>query len=163
MPVRRLANWSWHSTPPFLVTIPMLLVTTIGDQDRPLYWFLLNTSANIPLSKYKNWRTGEWSTPDTYYNGYYENPYWAVGTNRDIDDSRRLMANVAVSYDILPWMKLTARVAMNNTWGIGRTGVLSRNMLLTAQVILTFLHLLKTQSTRIKIITWMPYWLLNVM
>lgn len=92
----------------------------IGDQNRPLYWFLLNTSANIPLSKYKNWRTGEWSTPDTYYNGYYENPYWAVGTNRNIDDSRRLTANVAVSYDILPWMKLTARAAMNNTWGFGK-------------------------------------------
>ncbi len=92
----------------------------IGDQSRPLYWFLLNTSANIPLSRYKNWRTDKWATPDTYYNGYYENPYWAVGTNRNIDDSRRLMANLAVSYDILPWMKLTARAAMNNTWGFGK-------------------------------------------
>jgi len=26
---------------------------TIGDQDRPLYWFILNTAANIPLSEYK--------------------------------------------------------------------------------------------------------------
>jgi TonB-linked SusC/RagA family outer membrane protein len=93
---------------------------TIGDQDRPLYWFLLNTSANIPLSRYKNWKTGAWSTPDTYYNGYYENPYWAVGTNRNIDDTRRLMANVAVSYDILSWMKLTMRGAMNNSWGNGK-------------------------------------------
>ena len=93
---------------------------TIGDQDRPLYWFLLNTSANIPLSRYKNWRTDKWATPNTYYNGYYENPYWAVGTNRNMDDSRRLMANVAVSYDVLPWMKLTVRGAMNNTWGNGK-------------------------------------------
>ncbi|HEX2396486.1 MAG TPA: carboxypeptidase-like regulatory domain-containing protein, partial [Bacteroidales bacterium] len=94
--------------------------STIGDQDRPLYWFLLNTSANIPLSRYKNWRTDKWATPDTYYNGYYENPYWAVGTNRNIDDSRRLMANLAVSYDVLPWMKLTVRGAMNNSWGNGK-------------------------------------------
>lgn len=92
----------------------------IGDQSRQLYWFLLNTSANIPLSRYKNWRTDKWATPDTYYNGYYESPYWAVGTNRNIDDSRRLMANVAVSYDLLPWMKLTARAAMNNSWGFGK-------------------------------------------
>ncbi len=93
---------------------------TIGDQDRPLYWFLLNTSANIPLSKYKNWRTDKFSTPDGYYNGYYENPYWAIGTNREMDDSRRLMGNVEVGYDILPWMKFTARMAMNNSWGTGK-------------------------------------------
>ena len=36
---------------------------TIGDQDRPLYWFLLNTSANIPLSRYKNWKTDKYATP----------------------------------------------------------------------------------------------------
>jgi TonB-linked SusC/RagA family outer membrane protein len=94
--------------------------STIGDQDRPLYWFLLNTAANIPLEKYKNWRTDKWATPDTYFNGYYENPYWAIGTNREIDDSRRLLANVAVSYDILPWMKLITRASMNNTWGVGK-------------------------------------------
>jgi len=94
--------------------------STIGDQDRPLYWFLLNTAANIPLTRYKNWRTDMWATPDTYFNGYYENPYWAIGTNRNLDDSRRLMANVAVSYDVLPWMKLTVRGAMNNSWGNGK-------------------------------------------
>jgi|WetSurSiteA1Bulk_404760.scaffolds.fasta_scaffold02647_2 TonB-linked SusC/RagA family outer membrane protein len=93
---------------------------TIGDQDRPLYWFLLNTSANIPLSRYKNWRTDLYATPDTYYNGYYENPYWGVGTNRNIDDTRRLTGNIAVSYDILSWMKLTGRAAMNNSWGNGK-------------------------------------------
>jgi TonB-linked SusC/RagA family outer membrane protein len=94
--------------------------STIGDQDRPLYWFLLNTSANVPLSRYKNWRTDKFATPDTYYNGYYENPYFCVGTNRNIDDTRRLMANVAVSYDILSWMKFTVRAAMNNSWGDGK-------------------------------------------
>ncbi len=92
----------------------------IGDQDRQLYWFLLNTSANIPLSKYKNWRTDLYATPDGYYNAYYQNPYWAVGTNRDIEDSRRLMGNIAVSYDLLPWMKLTVRGAMNNSWSTGK-------------------------------------------
>jgi len=63
-----------------------------GDQDRPLYWFLLNTSANVPLTRYKNWRTDKYSTPSGYYNGYYENPYHCIDTNRDEHWTNRLNA-----------------------------------------------------------------------
>jgi TonB-linked SusC/RagA family outer membrane protein len=93
---------------------------TIGDQDRPLYWFLLNTSANIPLSRYKNWKTDKYATSDGYYNAYYQNPYWAIGTNRDDRSTSRLNANFQVSWEILDWLNLTARVAANNVWGNGK-------------------------------------------
>lgn len=93
---------------------------SIGDQDRPLYWFLLNTSANIPLKDYKNWRTDKYATPDGYYNAYYQNPWWAIDTNRDNKATSRLNANFQVSYDILDWLNLTARVAANNVWGNGK-------------------------------------------
>ena len=89
---------------------------TMGDQDRPLYWFLLNTSANIPLSLYKNWRTDKFSTPSGYYNGYYENPYMNIDTNRDKRTSKRLNANVQLSWDIADWLNLTARQAGNLSW-----------------------------------------------
>lgn len=89
---------------------------TIGDQDRPLYWFLLNTSANIPLERYANWQTDLYATPDGYYNAYYQNPYWAVGTNRDNQQTNRLNANVQVSWDILSWLNLTTRIGTNTLW-----------------------------------------------
>jgi TonB-linked SusC/RagA family outer membrane protein len=92
----------------------------IGAQYRPLYWFLLNTSANIPLTSYKNWQTDIYSTPDGYYNGYYENPYWAIDNNRNIQKTSRLNANFQLSWDILDWLNLTARVAANNVWGSGK-------------------------------------------
>ncbi len=63
---------------------------TIGDQDRTLYWFLLNTSANIPLSKLLG--TGgidKYAEPSGYYNGYYENPYYCVDTNRNDMDYKQ--------------------------------------------------------------------------
>jgi TonB-linked SusC/RagA family outer membrane protein len=94
--------------------------STIGAQYRPLYWFLLNTSANIPLSRYKNWRTDKYSTPDGYYNGYYENPYWAVDNNRNTDVTNRLNGNVELSWDIFNWLNLKGRVAANNVWGNGK-------------------------------------------
>ena len=94
--------------------------TTIGDQDRPLYWFLLNTSANIPLSRYWDWQNDKYSEPSGYYNGYYENPYFCVDTNRNLDWSNRLTANIQASWDIASWLNLTARAASNNTWGYGK-------------------------------------------
>jgi TonB-linked SusC/RagA family outer membrane protein len=94
---------------------------TIGDQDRPLYWFVLNTPANIPLSEYKDWDNPlSYGYADNYYNAYYQNPYWAIGTNRDIDESNRLVGNINLSYDILSWLNFTARAGLNNVWGNGK-------------------------------------------
>lgn len=89
---------------------------TIGDQDRPLYWFLLNTSANIPLSRYKDWRNDLYASPDGYYNAYYQNPYWAVGTNRDNQKTNRLNGNVQASWDALSWLNITGRIGTNTYW-----------------------------------------------
>ena len=94
---------------------------TIGDQDRPLYWFILNTSANIPLSTYKDWQNPlSYGYADNYQNAYYQNPYWAIGTNRNIDETNRLIGNFNLSYDILDWLNLTARAGINDVWGNGK-------------------------------------------
>ena len=94
---------------------------TIGDQDRPLYWFILNTAANIPLSTYKDWDNPlSYGYADNYFNAYYQNPYWAIGTNRNIDESNRLVGNFNMSYDILDWLNFTARAGINNVWGNGK-------------------------------------------
>jgi TonB-linked SusC/RagA family outer membrane protein len=95
--------------------------STIGDQDRPLYWFILNTSANIPLETYKDWSNPlSYGYADNYYNAYYQNPYWAIGTNRNIDETNRLVGNFNLSYDILDWLNFTARAGVNNVWGNGK-------------------------------------------
>lgn len=93
----------------------------IGDQDRTLYWFVLNTSNNIPLADYWDWDNPlSYGYADNYYNAYYQNPYWAVGTNRDIDESSRFNGNLNFSWDIVDWLNFTTRVAANNVWGNGK-------------------------------------------
>lgn len=94
--------------------------STIGSQDRPLYWFVLNTPANIPLSSYKNWETDLFASPDGYYQGYYQNPYWAVDTNRNNDTSDRLNGNMTASWDPLSWLNLTARIGLNKNTGFNK-------------------------------------------
>ena len=93
----------------------------IGDQNRPLYWFVLNTSANIPLSEYSDWDNPlSYGYADNYYNAYYQNPYWGIGTTRNTDETSRFAGNVNVSYDPLEWLNFTARLGTNSTWGNGK-------------------------------------------
>ncbi|MDX9695029.1 MAG: SusC/RagA family TonB-linked outer membrane protein [Bacteroidales bacterium] len=108
-------------TSSFFTDYQNVVGSTIGDQDRPLYWFLLNTSANIPLSTYKDWSNPlSYGYADNYYNAYYQNPYWAVGTNRNIDYTNRLIGNLNLSYDVFEWLNFTGRIGLNNIWGDGK-------------------------------------------
>ncbi|MCP4458367.1 MAG: SusC/RagA family TonB-linked outer membrane protein [Cytophagales bacterium] len=93
----------------------------IGDQDRPLYWFILNTQSNIPLSSYKDWdNPASYAHADNYYNAYYQNPYWAIGTNRDTDKTNRLVGNVYGSYEINDKLILSSRLGINRLAGTGK-------------------------------------------
>jgi len=87
---------------------------TIGEQELPLYWHILNTAANIPLSTYKDWRNDLYSSPDGYYNAYYQNPYWAIDTNRNMDRSKLLNGNIALNWEVNSWLNLTGRLGVNN-------------------------------------------------
>ncbi|MEP4596496.1 MAG: TonB-dependent receptor [Cyclobacteriaceae bacterium] len=87
----------------------------IGDQDRTLYWFVLNTPANIPLKSYKDWTNPEsYAHADNYYNAYYQNPYWAIGTNRDTRQSNYFVGNINADFDILDNLSLRNRIGVNN-------------------------------------------------
>jgi TonB-linked SusC/RagA family outer membrane protein len=94
---------------------------TIGDQDRPLYWFILNTAANIPLTSYKDWNNPlSYGYADNYYNAYYQNPYWAIGTNRNTDKTSRLQGNFSIAYDITDKIKWSTRAGINHFTGTGK-------------------------------------------
>jgi TonB-linked SusC/RagA family outer membrane protein len=86
--------------------------SSIGDQNRPLY---------IPLSSYKDWKNPQsYGYADNYYNAYYQNPYWAVGTNRDTDNSTRLQGNFFFNYDITPNITWSNIVGLNHYTNIGK-------------------------------------------
>ena len=92
----------------------------LGSQDRTLYWFILNQSANIPINQYRNWQTDLYASPDGYYNGYYQNPYYMVDTSRDTDKTNRLTGNFSATWDVQEWLSLTGRVGGNFFAGNGK-------------------------------------------
>lgn len=118
---KKIGNVELSASTNFMQDDTDVVGSTIGDQDRPLYWFVLNTPANIPLKEYSDWDNPEsYGYADNYYNAFYQNPYWGVGTNRNIDKSKRFTGNTAASWDIVENINLTGRLGVNSSWGYGK-------------------------------------------
>ncbi|MDA3892369.1 MAG: SusC/RagA family TonB-linked outer membrane protein [Salinivirgaceae bacterium] len=93
----------------------------VGDQNRPFYWFILNTPANIPLSSYSDWDNPEsFGYADNYFNAFYQNPYWAIGTNRMNEKENRFNGNMFASWDILENLNFRTTASANTVSGVGK-------------------------------------------
>ena len=82
-----------------------------GYQSRPLYWSILNTPANVPLTSYKDWRNDKFSTPEGYFNQYYQNPYMIIDIARNRGNSNRLFSNVKMNYEFTNWFSASYSLA----------------------------------------------------
>ena len=74
------------------------------------YWEVFNTAQNIPITRYKNWRTDTWASPNHYYNDYYTNPYYIKDRARSRGTTHDLIGTSTLSYKILPWLTATYRL-----------------------------------------------------
>ncbi|TGV02048.1 SusC/RagA family TonB-linked outer membrane protein [Flavivirga rizhaonensis] len=85
-----------------------------SPNDGSFYRILLNTPAHIDLQKYKNWRTDQFATPDTYFNAFFKNPYQVIEQNRDTNRRNRLQAVANFKYTFNDW--LSATYSLGGTW-----------------------------------------------
>lgn len=81
-----------------------------NGRDYSPYWNLINSPMQIPITKYKNWQTDYFSSPDGFYNDYYYNPYWAVDNFREDGRVDNLVGNLEFSYKVAPWMSVLYRI-----------------------------------------------------
>jgi len=79
-----------------------------------VYNNVLNSPVDDPLSKYKNWETGIFSTPSGYYNDYFVNPYWVAGNVRNITTNNNLQGNAHLQLRPAKWLTLSYRLSVNN-------------------------------------------------
>ena len=107
------------ATTSYIISDKDVVGSNIGAQDRDLYWFILNTPNNIPLTRYKDWRNDFFASPNGYYNGYYENPYYGIDNNRENDKRDRLTGNVAATWHITDNIDVTGRISANLSSGTG--------------------------------------------
>ncbi len=88
-----------------------------NGRDYAPYWNLINTPMQIPVTKYKNWQTDYFSSPDGYYNDYYYNPYWTVDNFRNKGRSDDVLGNLEFNYKLNPNVNVTYRLAANYSGG----------------------------------------------
>ena len=75
------------------------------------YWEVFNTSGQIDLAKYKDWRTDVAASPNHYYNEYYQNPYFIKDRARSTGMSDDIFAQVDFSYKVTNWLDVTYRAS----------------------------------------------------
>ena len=83
-----------------------------GAYDGGLFFLVEQTANNIPLLSYKdqNSKYGQFSN---YYNEYAINPYWLIQNVRSKGRQDDILGNITVNYQIIPWLKATARISTN--------------------------------------------------
>ncbi len=116
------------------------------NQDRGVYWNVLNTPQHVPLSTYKDIVNNPFATVDGFYNAYYPNPYWQLEHSRKLTDRTDFLGSLNLQWKPIEWLELSDRVGLiyntqnhneykdeaiysaysaSDPWGSGHMGVTS--------------------------------------
>jgi len=87
-----------------------------NGRDYTVYWNLINTPMQIPITRFKNWR-GEtsngsvnWANPNYYFNDYYFNPYFMIDNFRSVGRTEDIFGNFELNFKATNWLTLTYRL-----------------------------------------------------
>jgi TonB-linked SusC/RagA family outer membrane protein len=78
-------------------------------QQRPVYWNVLNTPAEIDLTLYKDIVNNPFANHNGYFNGYYPNPYWAIENSRDQSRKDNLLGSALFAIRPMDWLDISYR------------------------------------------------------
>lgn len=77
-----------------------------------IYAELMQTPANIQVTKYKDWRNDPFATPDGYYNPFYRNPYFLLDNYRQYTRNDYLTASADLKLVPTSWLDFTYRIGI---------------------------------------------------
>ncbi len=83
------------------------------DQNRPVYWDVMNQLPNIDLKAHKD--VSLFQNNQGFINAYFPNPWWQVVNSRSKNSTNQLLSNLTLSYKIKDWLSLTARGGYSRT------------------------------------------------
>ncbi|MBI5856538.1 MAG: SusC/RagA family TonB-linked outer membrane protein [Sphingobacteriales bacterium] len=86
-----------------------------NGRDYTVYWNLINTPMQIPITRFKNWRTDYWASPDGYFNDYYSNPYFMIDNFRQKGRSEDIFGNFELNFKATNWLTFTYRLGATVT------------------------------------------------
>jgi len=85
--------------------------TSGGDmnQNRGVYWNVLNTPPEVPITAYKDIENNPFAQLDGYFNAYYPNPYWQLKHSRNNQMRNDVIGSVNLSLKPAKWLELSNR------------------------------------------------------
>jgi len=95
-------------------------------QQRPVYWNVLNTPAQVDLTAYKDLTNNKFANPNGYFNAYYPNPYWAIDNSRQVTRAENVLGSAVISLNPAPWIDISYRAGLtynSNNFNTYRNGV----------------------------------------
>ena len=84
-------------------------------QERPVYWNVLNTPAQVDLTNYKDVDNNKFANQNGYFNAYYPNPYWQLNHSRDIKRKEDVLGSALISIAPAPWIDISYRAGLTYT------------------------------------------------
>ena len=80
------------------------------------YYNIMNTAANIPVDRMRNWKTDQFANPNGYYNDYYQNPYFSADNYRTSYQDANISGAIELNYKATSWLNFMERAGiMNNS------------------------------------------------
>jgi len=88
--------------------------TSGGDmnQNRGVYWNVLNTPAHVPITAYKDIENNPFATLDGYFNAYYPNPYWQIKHSRQNERRNDILGSINLAFKPVEWMEISNRTGV---------------------------------------------------
>jgi TonB-linked SusC/RagA family outer membrane protein len=81
-------------------------------QQRPVYWNILNTPAQVDLTAYKDLTNNKFANPNGYFNAYYPNPYWQIENSRNITRRENVLGSALIALNPAPWIDISYRAGL---------------------------------------------------
>jgi TonB-linked SusC/RagA family outer membrane protein len=83
------------------------------NQNRSVYWSVLNTPAHVPLTKLSDTKNNPFATPSGYFNAYYGNPWWTIQNSRQKETRDNIISNLKFELRPLSWLTASYTVTYN--------------------------------------------------
>jgi TonB-linked SusC/RagA family outer membrane protein len=81
-------------------------------QQRPVYWNIMNTPAQVDLTLYKDIVNNKFANHNGYYNGYYPNVYWQIEHSRCIFRTENVLGSGVLSLNPAKWIDISYRAGL---------------------------------------------------
>lgn len=85
----------------------------VSSQAGNAYNNVLMSPMQVPLTRYRNWKTDPFANPNGYYNEYYDNPYYTLQNNRSETRNNYLQGTLELKWNPIKPLTFTSRLGLS--------------------------------------------------